>query len=145
MDSQERRPPRASRPGQPQPQQQQQPPAFYADQDYSNRPPYTVGNDGSRGVSFQNQERGDRHGQLDAQRQRALYQNQLSPGNEDVEYGGLDPARVGRKKSLVRPDREKIEPGHRQWYYRTHVAQAEEEGARVGVQPSSVYFDISFG
>ncbi|KAJ3853954.1 glycosyltransferase family 2 protein [Lentinula lateritia] len=136
MDFQERRPPRASRPGQPQPQPQQ-PPAFYADQDYSNRPPYTVGNDGSRGVSFQNQERGDRHGQLDAQHQRALYQNQLSPGNEDVEYGGLDPARVGRKKSLVRPNREQIEPGHRQWYYRTHVAQAEEEGARVGVQPST--------
>lgn len=50
----------------------------------------------------------------------------------------FDPARVARKKSLVRPDREKIDPGHRQWHYRTHVAQLEEEGSgRVGVMPSS--------
>ncbi|KAE9388610.1 glycosyltransferase family 2 protein [Gymnopus androsaceus JB14] len=65
-----------------------------------------------------------------------VYQNQLSPGLDDVEYGGVDPARVGRKKSLVRPDREKIEPGHRQWHYRTRIAQAEEDGARVEVHPS---------
>lgn len=32
-----------------------------------------------------------------------------------------------RKKSLVRPDREKIDPGHRQWHYRNHAAQMEEE------------------
>jgi chitin synthase len=47
---------------------------------------------------------------------------------------------VGRKKSLVRPDREKIEPGHRQWHYRTHAAQMQNETGRVGVQPSSAYF-----
>lgn len=48
--------------------------------------------------------------------------------------GGAFGARVGRKKSLVKPDREKIEPGHRQWYYRNHVAQMENEGR---VMPSS--------
>ena len=49
-----------------------------------------------------------------------------------------DVSKVGRKKSLVRPDREKIDPGHRQWHYRSHVAQLEQEGnARVGVMPSS--------
>ncbi|KIK71495.1 glycosyltransferase family 2 protein [Collybiopsis luxurians FD-317 M1] len=131
MDFPERRPPRASRPGQP--QQQQSPPSSY--QDYSAARPQYLHQDGSRGVSFQNVERGDRHGQVDAQRQRAMYNSQLSPGAEDVEFGGLDPAKVGRKKSLVKPDREKIEPGHRQWHYRTHVAQAEEEG--VGIQPST--------
>lgn len=48
--------------------------------------------------------------------------------------------RVGRKKSLVRPDREKIEPGHRQWYYRNHAAQLEDEGkGRVGLMPSSAH------
>jgi chitin synthase len=44
-----------------------------------------------------------------------------------------------RKKSLIRPDREKIEPGHRQWHYRNHAAglDEEDEGARVGVIPST--------
>ncbi|KAF8844203.1 glycosyltransferase family 2 protein [Paxillus ammoniavirescens] len=65
------------------------------------------------------------------------YQNQV-PLTYDDEEGGdyLEPGRVGRKKSLVRPDREKIEPGHRQWYYRSHAAQMAGE-ARVGVQPST--------
>lgn len=72
----------------------------------------------------------------------SAYTSQLSPGldPEDPEY--MDAAsRVARKKSLVRPDREKIEPGHRQWHYRSHVAQMEEEGhGRVGVMPSSESF-----
>jgi hypothetical protein len=45
-------------------------------------------------------------------------------------------AKFGRKKILVRLDREKIEPGHRQWRYRTHEAQNDGTG-RVGVMPSS--------
>ncbi|KZW00470.1 hypothetical protein EXIGLDRAFT_639196 [Exidia glandulosa HHB12029] len=53
---------------------------------------------------------------------------------EDDVYGG----RVGRKKSLVRPDRERIDPGHRQWYYRNHAAQAESKGTgRFGLMPST--------
>ncbi len=125
----QRRPPRSARPGQHNSQDQPQRPQF-------------LPSEGSRGnVSFQNVEQGDRHGPLDQQRQRTIppaYQNnQLSPDAESLDYG-MDPARVGRKKSLVRPDREKIEPGHRQWHYRSHVAQLEEEGTgRVGVIPSS--------
>ncbi|CAE6469196.1 unnamed protein product [Rhizoctonia solani] len=49
---------------------------------------------------------------------------------DDDHHAGAD---MRRKKSLVRPDREKIEPGHRQWHYRSHVA----DGARVDVQPSA--------
>lgn len=130
------RPPRAARPPQQQTQQQETDQPFF-----SSRPafPHT---DGSKGnVSFQNTERGDRHGQLDQPRQRNMpsaYQHQLPP-DVDPETGmPFDQGRVGRKKSLVRPDREKIAPGHRQWHYRNHVQQAEEEGnARVGVMPSS--------
>lgn len=81
-------------------------------------------------ISFQDQERGDRHGHVG--------RNSLMP----VAWAG-DPeagADVGRKKSLVRPDREKIEPGHRQWHYRTHAAQLEDENAgRVGVLPSGEF------
>ncbi|KAI4520184.1 glycosyltransferase family 2 protein [Schizophyllum commune Loenen D] len=130
------RPPRAARPPQQQTQQQETDQPFF-----SSRPafPHT---DGSKGnVSFQNTERGDRHGQLDQPRQRNMpsaYQHQLPP-DVDPETGmPFDQGRVGRKKSLVRPDREKIAPGHRQWHYRNHVQQAEEEGnARVGVMPST--------
>lgn len=143
MDYREQRPPRAIRPGHnPQYSQSQSPPQ----EQYSSPPerPQFLPNEGSRGnVSFQNIERGDRHGPLDTQRQRtstSAYQNQLSPGLDPEGGDPFDPSRVGRKKSLVRPDREKIEPGHRQWHYRTHVAQLEEEGpGRVGVMPSSAY------
>jgi chitin synthase len=67
------------------------------------------------------------------------HNDQLAPAY-DPEQGDFDPARVGRKKSLVRPDREKIEPGYRQWHYRSYVAQAEDEGmGRVGVMASSAF------
>ncbi|KAG9100517.1 Chitin synthase, class 3 [Ceratobasidium sp. UAMH 11750] len=52
------------------------------------------------------------------------------PPPHDPEDHGAD---MRRKKSLVRPDREKIEPGHRQWHYRNHVA----DGSRVDVMPSA--------
>ncbi|KDN45587.1 glycosyltransferase family 2 protein [Tilletiaria anomala UBC 951] len=46
-----------------------------------------------------------------------------------------------RKKSLVRPDRERMDPNHRQWYYRNHAAQMEQAGtgqpSRVGYMPST--------
>lgn len=53
---------------------------------------------------------------------------------QDEEYGEGFGTRVGRKKSLVRPDREKVDPGHRQFHYRSHAAQLEEQGR---VKPSS--------
>ncbi|KAG6809561.1 hypothetical protein H0H92_015785 [Tricholoma furcatifolium] len=133
----DKRPPRAARPTSQHPQSRSQQP--------SAAPPrnsYLPPNDGSRGnVSFQVQERGERQSTLDQQRPRNMtsaYQPQLqSPGDpESADY--FDPSRVGRKKSLVRPDREKIEPGHRQWHYRTHAAQMEDEGQqRRGVLPST--------
>ncbi|KAG6917390.1 hypothetical protein DXG01_002769 [Tephrocybe rancida] len=130
----DQRPPRAARPAsqQPRPRSSQPPPP---------RNSTFLPNDGSRGnVSFQNQERGDRQGPLDQQRQRTMgsaYQSHLSPTTDAENADYFDPSRVARKKSLVRPDREKIEPGHRQWHYRTHVAQSEDEGQRLGVMPSS--------
>lgn len=52
-----------------------------------------------------------------------------TPGG-DPEAGSPNPfsdTDFRRKKSLVRPDREKIDPSHRQWHYRNHAAQMEEE------------------
>lgn len=34
-------------------------------------------------------------------------------------------ANFRRKKSLVRPDRERMDPSHRQWYYRNHAANMD--------------------
>ncbi|KAF5385048.1 hypothetical protein D9615_001006 [Tricholomella constricta] len=134
----DQRPPRAARPASQQAQQSRSPPHNAAAQ---NRQSTFLPNDGSRGnVSFQNLERGDRQGPLDPQRQRTMphaYQSHLSPGADLENADYFDPSRVARKKSLVRPDREKIEPGHRQWHYRTHVAQLEDEGQRLGVMPST--------
>jgi chitin synthase len=51
-----------------------------------------------------------------------------------------------RKKSLVKPDREKIKPGLRQWYYQTHMAELENNGSgRVGVWPSSTSVVLLLG
>lgn len=134
MDGQ--RPPRAVRPHSLQ-QSPRSPAPAYADPSR----PSLVSPDSRTNVSFQNIERGDRNSQLDAPRQRNMpsaYQAHL-PYAGDLESPELsDVSKVGRKKSLVRPDREKIDPGHRQWHYRSHVAQLEQEGnARVGVMPSS--------
>lgn len=139
----DQRPPRSARPGQQQQQQQQQ---HTSQQPRSPAPPYHDQSIPTRpqprpqdrtGVSFQNIEQGDRRATLDANRQRTLpsaYQPNIDPEHEQD-------SRVYRKKSLVRPDREKIDPGHRQWHYRSHVAQLEEEGSgRVGVMPSSASF-----
>lgn len=131
----DKRPPRSARPGRSQSPARESKP-------YSVRPPIQTF-EGSKGnVSFQHTERGDRQAPLDTPRtQRTMpsaYQNQYSPGLDPESADFLDSGRVGRKKSLVKPDREKIEPGHRQWHYRSHVAQLEEEGQRrMGVMPSS--------
>ncbi|KAJ9093045.1 Chitin synthase, class 3 [Naganishia friedmannii] len=41
-------------------------------------------------------------------------------------------ADMRRKKSLVRPDRERIDPNHRLWHYREHAAAAAEGGRPAG-------------
>lgn len=131
------RPPRSTRPS-----QSRSPAPTYPDPAHPSRPPL-VQYDGIRGnVSFQNTERGDRQGQLDSNRQHNMpyaYQSNI-PHNDLESADYYNAARVGRQKSLVRPEREKIEPGHRQWHYRNHVAQLEEENhGRLGVLPSSAY------
>ena len=146
MDYSSQRPPRAPRPSYSQYSQQPLPtnsPPSYADQPSPYSPhkhtpslPRDAGN-----VSFQTTERGDRRALLDQPgrvRQHSAYQNILSPTSPDPEsgYTVTDAALVGRKKSLIRPDREKIEPGHRQWHYRTHAAMLEDTNANL-VQPSS--------
>jgi chitin synthase len=154
MDYSGQRPPRARRPSYS--QYSQQPlnpnsPSLYVDQPPS---PYTPNSRSSTqlydadhntpNVSFQTTERGDRRAQVDQPgrvRQHSAYQNILSPTSPDPESGFAmaDAALVGRKKSLVRPDREKIEPGHRHWHYRTHAAMLEDANANL-VQPSSLFF-----
>ena len=161
MDPRDRRPPRSvpprnsTAPSHPQYQQQYQhsnlPPSYA---DTPERPPVrpTGGNanPGSRGnVSFQANERGDRSGPVptdanNRQRHSTSYQqNPLPPTPSDVENGFE--AKVSRKKSLVRPDREKIEPGHRQWHYRNHAAQLEDESkGKGGLFPSSQFCNALF-
>ena len=119
-------------------------PPAYPDHHYADRPPPTPGSSGN--VSFQTNERGDRRQPLDDGRQRhmsAYRDGPLPPTPPDLaqaEAGGNFETRVGRKKSLVRPDREKIEPGHRLWHYRSHAAQLEEEKGTMGLMPSCMYY-----
>lgn len=49
---------------------------------------------------------------------------------------------MGRKKSLVRPDREKIDPGHRQYHYHTRVAELQE-GGNIDYIPSSAFIVLA--
>lgn len=122
MDRQGHRPPRSARPSSQQPSPSRHDP----------RPPV----DQNRNVSFQKTERSDRQAILDQARGRtySAYQNNTTPTDSDpalAESGGY--AGANKKKTLVKPEREKIEPGHRQWHYRTH-AGAETDG--VDVMPS---------
>ncbi|EKM84253.1 hypothetical protein AGABI1DRAFT_52110 [Agaricus bisporus var. burnettii JB137-S8] len=141
MDGQ--RPPRSVRP-QAQQQTPRSPAPPYSDPvNLPRSPPANYDPRSPSNISFQATERGDRTSALDTPRQHHLpsaYQHQphlaYTGDPENSEYA--DASRVARKKSLVRPDREKIEPGHRQWHYRSHVAQLEQEGStRVGFMPSS--------
>ncbi|KAF7293023.1 Glycosyltransferase family 2 protein [Mycena indigotica] len=124
------RPPRQARPRQ---STSQSPAPTYPDpqtpQSYQQRSPI-ASPPPAGGVTFRNLESGDRSAPLARPAVGAVGNNSFL--GVDAEAG------VMRKKSLVRPDREKIEPGHRQWHYRTHVAQLEEEApGRVGVLPST--------
>ncbi|WWC68915.1 uncharacterized protein I206_102851 [Kwoniella pini CBS 10737] len=46
-------------------------------------------------------------------------------------FSASNDADIRRKKSLIRPERERIDPGHRLWHYREHAAEDQ-----VDVQPS---------
>ncbi|KDQ15672.1 glycosyltransferase family 2 protein [Botryobasidium botryosum FD-172 SS1] len=71
------------------------------------------------------------------QRQFGAHDDPTTPGaytpGEEV---GFSDSNVRRKKSLVRPERERIDPNHRQFHYRTQAVQMEAEG-RMGVLPST--------
>ncbi|PWN24159.1 hypothetical protein BCV69DRAFT_240309, partial [Microstroma glucosiphilum] len=63
--------------------------------------------------------------------------------NLDPEAGFSNNNNFKRKKSLVRPDRERMDPNHRQWYYRNHAAQLDMVDAsgrpshHIGYMPST--------
>ncbi|KAJ3510698.1 hypothetical protein NMY22_g15895 [Coprinellus aureogranulatus] len=119
----------------------QQPAAPYDGQQQQRRPPQPP----HTNVSFQNTEYGDRQDYIDPNTPRARNIPSAYHHMHDVEGHGAeyDPSKVYRKKSLVRPDREKIDPHHRQFHYRNHVAQMEEEhGGRIGVMPSSAFSSL---
>ncbi|GJE89689.1 glycosyltransferase family 2 protein [Phanerochaete sordida] len=134
MDNRGQRPPRSARPPQsPAPPYQSQ--ASLAAQ--TPLPQYPA--EPHRGISFQNNERGDRQAPLDDRRQHqySAYQPQSPPPDAGLaEAGGYADGRVGRKKSLVRPDREKIDPGHRQYHYHSRVAELQQ-GGNIDYLPSS--------
>ncbi|KZS93523.1 glycosyltransferase family 2 protein [Sistotremastrum niveocremeum HHB9708] len=120
----------------------QPPPSYQSDSSPSLYSPRPRPVKSTTGISFQENERGDRDAPLspeprDGRYSNAYLQQPLPPTPRDdgtQDFG----ERVGRKKSLVRPDREKIEPGHRQWHYRSHAAQLENEGTgRLGLFPST--------
>ena len=162
MDPRGQRPPRSTRPpgGQPpQPPVQSPPPQYPAYSAYpaaypdhpatTYRPPYGPAPGApdfhnQRGVSFQNREAGDRHEPLDQNRQRlySAYQS-TSPTPMDVEGGGFADGRVGRKKSLVRPEREKIGPEHRQYHYRNHAAELGD-AIPSSASPYASFLPLSF-
>lgn len=146
MAGRDQRPPRSARPRGSQPDLDMN--ADLPEIPYPERPPpQPYGSPASTSkyggmVSFQNTEQGDRQEELEHPRRPprmpSAYQQQLPTDSPNLEAGAFNDGRVGRKKSLVRPDREKIEPGHRQWHYRTHAAQLENSSSgRVGVMPSS--------
>lgn len=62
-----------------------------------------------------------------------------SSSRRDLESGATQDSNFRRKKSLVRPDRERIDPSSRQWHYRNHAAQMDAQAGRahVGYMPSS--------
>ena len=133
MDHQGRRPPRSARPN----QQPLPPPPSHSEP--SIRPAYGHHEPHQNYVSFQNTERGARNGPIDHPRQpgHSSYSNNTLSATSDptlAETGGY--SGVGRKKSLVRPEREKIEPGHRQWHYRSHAAGEAHTTPGVNVLPS---------
>jgi chitin synthase len=149
------RPPRQQRPAYGNHQYQpSDPPGYPQDSSTSSfRPPpqpvYTQSRAGpGPSISFQNTERGDREGHLpqrqqQQQQQQSAYRNTpMSPAGDPERGGYPSEANVLRKKSLVRPDREKIEPGHRQWHYRTHAAHLESANSDL-VQPSSPLFSTT--
>ena len=136
MDHHGRRPPRSARPNQQQPLPPPPPPSH---SEPPIRPAYGHHESHQTYISFHDTERGARSGPIDQPRQpgHTAYNNRILSQSSDptlAETGGF--SGIARKKSLVRPEREKIEPGHRQWHYRTHAAGESNTSPGLNVMPS---------
>ena len=107
-------------------------------------------------VSFAPNEQGDRAAPLPFERRQQRYSASFDPNAIAAQAGFInnnndvtkDPealgAKMARKKSLVRPDRERIDPSHPQWHYRTHAARmGEQNGSNMAVLPSSKLITFS--
>lgn len=99
--------------------------------------PSLVSTDSRTNVSFQNTGRSDRNSQFNNPRQHSMPPclSPLCRWSKSPEFSNV--SKVCQKKSLVRPDHDS---GPRQWPYRSHIAQLEQEGnVRVGIMPSSAF------
>jgi len=137
MEPQQQRPPRSVPPPSAQQQQQQHQPQQARSPLSQQQQP--------NAVSFALNEQGDRAAPLPSERRQKRYSASVDP-NALTALGadgdGQDPeslgAKMARKKSLVRPDRERIDSSHPHWHYRTHAARfGEQNGSNMAVLPSS--------
>jgi len=58
-------------------------------------------------------------------------------GSNPQGFSASNGADVRRKKSMVKPERERIDPGHRLWHYREHAAEDQ-----MNVMPSCEYSPV---
>ena len=68
------------------------------------------------------------------------------PRSSNIHRQDSQGADVRRKKSLVKPDRERVDPGHRLWNYRNHAAAMEFDGnGMVGPSATGNYPQAGIG
>ncbi|WFD23600.1 chitin synthase [Malassezia equina] len=69
-------------------------------------------------------------------RSSGLFRGSSFNRGRDIESGA--DSGLGRKKSLVRPERARADPTHRQWHYRMHAAQMDQnQNSKVMYMPST--------
>ena len=70
----------------------------------------------------------------------------LEAGSSNMQgFSASNGADVRRKKSMVKPERERIDPGHRLWHYREH-AQEDQMNVMPSCELSPTYHaDLSYG
>lgn len=59
----------------------------------------------------------------------------LSPVSPDLERAGLSDHHMSRKRSLIRPERNRIGKDHPNYYYRQHAANMQTLPSRTGAEP----------
>lgn len=64
---------------------------------------------------------------------------------EEQPHAGTSNENMRRKRSLVRPDRERIDPSHPLYNYRTHAAALQVEGGHVGLSRTGAYPQAGIG